>query len=78
MNNKAKSIIKIFDDKNIRTVWDPEKGEHFFSVVDVCNVLSGSCSKDSSTYWRTLKRRLKAEGSEIVTKCHGLKLQAIT
>ena len=44
--------------------------------MDVCNILSDSASKDPGAYWRKLKQRLKAEGSEVVTNCHGLKLQA--
>lgn len=72
MNNK----IKVFENKHIRTKWDEEKEEWYFSVVDVCNVLSESESKDAGTYWRKLKQRLKKEGSEIVTNCHGLKLPA--
>ena len=72
MTNK----LQLFEGTTIRTVWDNEKEEWFFSVADVCNVLSGSQSKDPSAYWRKLKQRLKAEGSEIVTNCHGLKLEA--
>lgn len=71
-----KNEIKIFNDKQVRTVWDEEKEEWFFSVVDVCNILSESSSKDPGAYWRKLKQRLKKEGSEVVTKCHGLKLPA--
>ena len=70
------SNIKVFEDKKIRTQWDAEKEEWYFSVVDICNVLAETNSKDPSTYWRTLKSRLKKEGSEVVTNCHGLKLQA--
>lgn len=72
MENK----IKVFKNKQVRTVWDAEAEEWYFSVVDVCNVLSDSASKDPEAYWRKLKQRLKAEGSEVVTNCHGLKLQA--
>ena len=72
MTNK----LQLFEGTTIRTVWDNEKEEWFFSVADVCNVLSGSQSKDPNAYWRKLKQRLKAEGSEIVTNCHGLKLEA--
>lgn len=72
MTNK----LQLFQGTTIRTAWDSEKEEWFFSVVDVCNVLSGSQAKDPGAYWRKLKQRLKAEGSEIVTNCHGLKLQA--
>lgn len=69
--------IKLFEQKQIRTYWDAENEEWYFSVVDICNVLSESSSKDPSAYWRKLKQRLKAEGSEIVTNCHELKLQAV-
>ena len=62
--------LKLFNEKTVRTVW------WYFSVVDVCNVLSDSAGKDPGAYWRKLKQRLKAEGSEVVTKCHGLKMQA--
>ena len=72
MENK----IKVFKNKQVRTVWDAEAEEWYFSVVDVCNVLSDSASKDPGAYWRKLKQRLKVEGSEVVTNCHGLKLQA--
>ncbi len=72
MTNK----LQLFEGTTIRTVWDNEKEEWFFSVADVCNVLSGSQSKDPNAYWRKLKQRLKAEGSEVVTNCHGLKLEA--
>lgn len=68
--------IKLFEQKQIRTHWDAENEEWYFSVVDICNVLSESASKDPGAYWRKLKQRLKAEGSEVVTNCHGLKMQA--
>lgn len=72
MTNK----LQLFQGTTIRTIWDSEKEEWYFSVVDVCNVLSGSKAKDPGAYWRKLKQRLKAEGSEVVTNCHGLKLMA--
>lgn len=68
--------IKLFEQKQVRTHWDAENEEWYFSVVDICNVLSESASKDPGAYWRKLKQRLKAEGSEVVTNCHGLKLKA--
>ena len=71
-----KQSLKLFEGTTIRTIWDSEKEEWFFSVADVCNALSGSQSKDPKAYWRKLKQRLKAEGSEVVTNCHGLKLEA--
>ena len=70
MNNE----IKIFEGKQIRSVWDNEKEEWYFSVVDVVGTLTDS--KDPGAYWRKLKQRLKEEGSEVVTFCHGLKLKA--
>ena len=72
MTNK----IQLFQGTSIRTVWDNQTEEWYFSVADICNVLSGSQAKDPNAYWRKLKQRLKAEGSEVVTNCHGLKLEA--
>lgn len=66
--------IKIFEGNQIRSVWDNEKEEWYFSVVDVVGTLTDS--KDPGAYWRKLKQRLKEEGSEVVTFCHGLKLKA--
>jgi len=64
--------IVIFQEQGIRRSWHKE--EWWFSVVDVCAVLTDS--RDAGAYWRKLKQRLVAEGSEVVTFCHGLKLQA--
>ena len=72
MENK----IKVFENKRVRTVWNAEEEEWYFSAVDVCNILADSASKDPGAYWRKLKQRLKAEGSELVTNCHGLKMRA--
>ena len=66
--------IQLFEDKRIRTAWDEEKEEWYFSVVDVVSVLTDSA--DPAAYWRKLKQRLKAEGNETVTNCHGLKMTA--
>ena len=66
--------IQLFEDKRIRTAWDEEKEEWYFSIVDVVSVLTDSA--DPAAYWRKLKQRLKAEGNETVTNCHGLKLKA--
>ena len=68
--------IKLFESQKVRTFWDNEQEEWYFSVVDVCNILSESISKDPGAYWRKLKQRLMKEGSEVVTNCHGLKLTA--
>ena len=67
-------IVKIFEEKNVRTVWDDKEEMWYFSIVDVVDVLTDS--KDPTAYWRKLKQRLKAEGNETVTNCHGLKMKA--
>ena len=67
-----KEAIKIFEEKKVRTVWDDETEEWFFSIVDVVSILTESV--DGRKYWNKLKQRLKAEGSELVTNCHQLKL----
>lgn len=66
--------VSLFEDQKIRMAWDAEKEEWYFSIVDVVGVLTGSV--DPTVYWRKLKQRLKAEGNETVTKCHGLKMTA--
>lgn len=68
----SKGRIVVFQEQAIRRTWHGE--EWWFSVVDVCAVLTGS--RDAGAYWRKLKQRLGAEGSEVVTFCHGLKLEA--
>lgn len=72
-----KQLIQLFEDRKVRTVWDDELQKWFFSIVDVCHVLTDS--KDYQTarkYWNKLKERLKEEGNESVTNCHQLKLEA--
>ena len=64
--------VQLFEDQPIRTAWDEENEEWYFAIVDVISVLTES--KDPVAYWRKLKQRLKAEGNESVTNCHGLKL----
>ena len=71
--DKEKSV-KLFEEKSIRTHWDAEAEKWYFSIVDVCAVLSDSV--DATAYWRKLKQRLVAEGNETVTNCHGLKMIA--
>ena len=66
--------LQLYEDQQIRTAWDEEKQEWYFSVVDVIAVLTDSA--DPNAYWRKLKQRLKAEGNETVTNCHGLKMKA--
>ena len=66
--------LKIFESKNVRTIWDDEQEKWYISIVDVVTVLTDSV--DPTAYWRKLKQRLKEEGNETVTNCHGLKMQA--
>lgn len=69
-----KQAIQLFEERKVRAVWDDEAGKWYVSIVDVIAVLTES--KDAAAYWRKLKQRLKAEGNETVTNCHGLKMTA--
>ena len=69
-----KEAIKLFEEKKVRTVWDDEQEKWYFSIVDVIDIHTESV--DSTAYWRKLKQRLKIEGNETVTNCHGLKMRA--
>jgi hypothetical protein len=69
-----KETLKLFEERKVRTVWDDEKEQWYFSIVDVVSVLTDSV--DATAYWRKLKQRLKEEGNETVTNCHGLKMKA--
>ena len=66
--------IKLFESKQVRTLWNAEEEDWYFSVVDIVAVLTDS--KDANAYWRKLKQRLKEEGNETVTNCHALKMRA--
>ena len=66
--------IQLFEERNVRTVWDEEQEKWYFSIVDVVAVLTDS--KDATAYWRKLKQRLKEEGNETVTTCHAFKMRA--
>jgi hypothetical protein len=71
---KKTTQIAIFEGQRIRRHWDDKADKWYFSVVDVVAILSRSA--DPRNYWKVLKSRLKAEGSEVVTKCNQLKMQA--
>lgn len=74
-NNKLETISKLFEDKEIRSVWDAEKEEYYFSVVDVIGALTEST--DSKDYWYRLKKRMtEEEKSELSTRCRQLKLKS--
>lgn len=74
MNDKLATIINLFEGKEIRSIWDAEKEDYYFSVVDVINALAEP--KDARKYWSSLKARLKKEGSEVTTNCSQLKMLA--
>ncbi len=72
-----KQAIQLFQERKVRTAWDDQEEKWYFSVIDVCGVLTDS--KDALTarkYWNKLKQRLKEEGNETVTNCHQLKMLA--
>ena len=71
---EKKNIIKIFETTNIRTKWDAEKEDYYFSVVDVIKALTDS--SNPRKYWSVLKTRLNKEGSELTTICSQLKMQS--
>lgn len=64
---KLSTIIKLFNDYEIRSVWDEEKEEYFFSVIDVIGALTNSDYQKSRNYWKWLKTKLTNEGSELVS-----------
>ena len=68
------NAIKIFEEKKVRTLWDSETEEWYFSVVDAVAVLTDSDYQTARNYWKVLKNRLKKEGNETVTNCNRLKL----
>ena len=71
-----KQQIKLFEDKKVRVAWDDEKEEWYFSIVNVCEVLTDSDYQAARKYWKVLKGRLKKEGNETVTNCYQLKMLA--
>ena len=75
MNNKLETLTNLFEGKEIRSIWDSEKEEYFFSVVDIISVLAEP--KNPRDYWYQLKKRLfEEEKSEVSTKCRQLKMKA--
>ena len=74
MDNKLETISNLFEGNEIRSIWDSEKEEYYFSVVDIIGALTDS--KEPRKYWSVLKNRLKKEGSELTTNCSQLKMLA--
>lgn len=69
------SSVKLFESQEIRSAWNEDEEEWYFSVVDVVGALTES--QDGRKYWNKLKQRLKDEGNETVTNCHQLKMHAV-
>ena len=74
MTNKLETITKLFEEKEIRSIWDSEKEDYYFSVVDVISALTDS--PRPRKYWNYLKTRLSYEGSELSEKIGQLKMNA--
>ena len=74
MNNSSEKNLAIFEGKKIRRHYDEKTEMWYLSVVDIVGALE--VSDDPRNYWKVLKNRLKAEGSEVVTKCNQLKMLA--
>ena len=72
--DKMYMINKLFNNENIRAIWDKEKEKYFISVTDIVGIITDS--ENPRKYWNKLKQRLKEEGNETVTNCHQLKLKA--
>ena len=68
--------IQLFEDKHIRTAWDPDKQDWLFSVVDVCAILTDSDYQKARNYWKWLKNKLNTEGSQLVSDTNQLKMQS--
>ena len=69
--------IKVFESKHIRTEWNEQEQDWYFSIVDVVGILTDQpMHRNASNYWRKLKQRMKEEGNQLVTDCHQLKMQA--
>ena len=72
-----KESIRLFEEKKVRTIWDDEQEKWYFSIVDVIGVLTETTDYlTARKYWNKLKQRLKAEGFQLVTNCHQLKMLA--
>ena len=74
--NKLQVITKIFQNDNIRTVWNKEEEKYYISIVDIVGSLTDNNYQGARNYWKVLKFRLKEEGNETVTNCNQLKLKA--
>ena len=76
MDNKLKTISNLFEDKQIRSVWNSEQEDYYFSVVDIIRALTDNDYQTSRNYWKWLKNKLNNEGSELVSNTNQLKMKA--
>lgn len=74
MSNELKVVEKVFENKQIRTIWNSDEEKFYISVVDIVSVLTDNEYQTARNYWKVLKSRLKKEGNETVTNCNQLKL----
>ena len=74
--SEPQNKLKLFEEKQVRAIWDEAVEKYWFSVVDVCAVLTESNYQTARKYWKVLKGRIAAEGSQLVTSCYQLKMQA--
>ena len=76
MNNKIETISNLFEDKEIRSIWDKDKEDYYFSVIDVISALTDNNYQKSRNYWKWLKGKLIDEGSELVSNTNQFKMKA--
>ena len=74
--SEPENKLKLFEDRQVRAIWDETAEKYWFSVVDVCAVLTDNDYQTARKYWKVLKGRIAAEGSQLVTSCYQLKMQA--
>jgi prophage antirepressor-like protein len=74
--NEHKNKIRPFEEKQVRAIWDKETEKWWFSIVDICAVLTDSEYQAARNYWKWLKKKLNAEGSELVSNTNQLKMLA--
>ena len=73
----SKNKIKLFEERQVRAIWDEKAEKWWFSVVDIVSVLTEQVDElRARKYWNKLKQRLREEGNETVTNCHQLKMLA--
>ena len=74
--SESKNKIKLFEERQVRAVWDANAEKWWLSIVDICMILTENDYQGARNYWKVLKKRLKDEGNESVTNCNQLKMKA--